>query len=99
MTELPTSRPDGEDNWYWIRIQGRLDPRWESWFDGMQLSCDRDGTTLLHGRVPDQAALHGLLMKIRDMGLPLVSVVRGPPAAPPQPETSPGTLHPRQESS
>ena len=96
MTELPTSRPDEEDNWYWIRIQGRLDPRWESWFDGMQLSCDLDGTTLLHGRVPDQAALHGLLMKVRDMGLPLVSVVRGPPSAPPNDESEPGSRR-RQE--
>ena len=77
MTEPRTSRPDSEDTWYRIRIQGRLGPRWATWFDGMQLSCDRDGTTLLQGRVPDQAALHGLLTKIRDMGLPLVSVVRG----------------------
>ena len=76
MTELPTSRPDGEDTWYWIRLQGRLDQRWAAWFDGMQLSCDEDGT-LLQGHVPDQAALHGLLTKVRDIGLPLVSVVRG----------------------
>ena len=96
MTEPSTSRPDGEDTWYRIRIQGRLGPRWASWFDGMQLSCDRDGTTLLQGQVPDQAALHGLLTKIRDMGLPLVSVVRGTPGTPDQ-QTS--TLDPpsRQE--
>ena len=77
MNELPTSRHDGKDTWYWIRIQGRLDQRWESWFEGMQLSCDADGTTLLQGPVPDQASLHGLLTKVRDIGLPLVSVVRG----------------------
>ncbi len=77
MTEHTTSRPDGEGTWYRIRIQGRLDARWESWFDGMQLSCDGDGTTLVQGQVPDQAALHGLLARVRDMGLPLVSVVRG----------------------
>jgi hypothetical protein len=97
MTEHPNRRPDGEDNWYWIRIQGRLDPRWEAWFDGMRLSCDRDGTTLLRGKVPDQAALHGLLVKVRDMGLPLVSVVRGP--TPPQQHETPPATHPRQEPS
>lgn len=76
MTEDPTCRPGDEDDWYRLRIQGRLDRRWTSWFDGMQLICDVDGSTVLEGRVADQAALHGLLTKIRDMGLPLVSVTR-----------------------
>jgi hypothetical protein len=65
-----------EDDWYRIRIQGHLDQRWSSWFDGLALTRDADGTTLLRGRVTDQAALHGLLTKVRDMGLPLVSVAR-----------------------
>ena len=76
----PTPRRDGDD-WYRIRLQGRLDARWATWFDEMQLSSDEDGTTVLQGRVQDQAALHGLLAKIRDIGLPLLSVVRGRPGA------------------
>lgn len=64
------------DDWYQIRIQGHLDQRWASWFDGLALTHDKDGTTLLQGHVADQAALHGLLTKVRDMGLPLVSVTR-----------------------
>ena len=61
---------------YEISIQGCLDERWETWFDGMTLSTDPAGTTLLHGFVVDQAALHGLLARLRDLGLPLVSVRR-----------------------
>jgi hypothetical protein len=63
---------------YEISIQGRLDERWESWFDGMTLSTEPAGTTLLSGYVVDQAALHGLLARLRDLGLPLVSVRRVP---------------------
>jgi hypothetical protein len=65
-----------EDDWYRIRIQGHLDQRWSSWFDGLALTRDADGTTVIRGRVTDQAALHGLLTKVRDLGLPLVSVTR-----------------------
>jgi hypothetical protein len=69
---------EGRDQpgWYEISIQGRLDERWETWFDGMTLSTDPAGTTLLRGHVVDQAALHGLLARLRDLGLPLVSVRR-----------------------
>ena len=89
----PTPRRDGDD-WYRIRLQGRLDARWATWFDEMQLSSDEDGTTVLQGRVQDQAALHGLLAKIRDIGLPLLSVVRdGPGASTRHPTRS----EPRQE--
>jgi len=73
---------------YEIRVQGRLDPRWASWFDGMTLAGAPGGVTVIHGPVVDQAALHGLLQKLRDLGLPLVSVgpTAGPPAAvPPHP--------------
>ena len=59
---------------YEIRLQGRLDTRWEAWFDGMTLTPGDDGTTVLHGPVVDQAALHGLLARLRDLGLPLISV-------------------------
>ncbi len=61
---------------YEIRVKGHLDARWSAWFDGMSLTNDSDGTTLIHGPVVDQAALHGLLQKLRDVGLPLVSVIQ-----------------------
>jgi len=55
-------------------VQGRLDARWTSWFDGWSLDHDDDGTTVLTGTPVDQAALHGVLQVLRDLGLPLVSV-------------------------
>ena len=61
---------------YEIRIKGRLEPRWAAWFDGLTLTQGSDGTTVVEGLVVDQAALHGLLQKVRDIGLPLVSVTR-----------------------
>ncbi|MDX6325062.1 MAG: hypothetical protein QOK15_1416 [Nocardioidaceae bacterium] len=67
-----TNGPD--DGWYELRVKGHLDPRWATWFDGLALTRHSDGTTVLRGPVTDQAALHGLLQKIRDVGLPLVSV-------------------------
>ena len=63
---------------YEIRVEGRLAPRWAAWFDGMSLTS-ADGTTVISGPVTDQAALHGLLQKLRDVGLPLVSVTPIPP--------------------
>ena len=70
---------------YEIRVQGRLESRWAAWFDEMTLTPADDGTTTIHGPVVDQAALHGLLRRLRDGGLPLVSVRQVPPvpAAPP----------------
>jgi hypothetical protein len=64
---------------YEIRIQGRLDARWAAWFDGMALTVENDGATVLRGEVADQAALHGLLQRVRDIGLPLISVTRTTP--------------------
>jgi hypothetical protein len=61
---------------YQIRVQGHLDGRWAEWFDGLCLTHQSDGTTLLQGSVVDQAALHGLLAKVRDLGLPLIAVSR-----------------------
>lgn len=66
---------------YEIRLQGRLDGRWSTWFDAMALSTEPDdsgeGTvTVLRGEVADQAALHGLLARLRDVGMPLISVTR-----------------------
>jgi hypothetical protein len=59
---------------YEIRLIGHLDTRWAAWFDGLSLTHQGDGTTVIQGPVVDQAALHGLLQKVRDTGLPLVSV-------------------------
>jgi hypothetical protein len=59
---------------YEIRLKGHLDSRWAAWFDGLTLSCESDGNTLIEGPVVDQAALHGLLQRVRDTGLPLISV-------------------------
>ena len=66
--------------WYEIRVQGRLDDRWAAWFDGLDLSRTDDGTTVMRGPVTDQAALHGLLHRLRDLGVPLLSVTRTDPA-------------------
>ena len=59
---------------YQIRIKGLLDRQWTDWFSGMTISATEDGDTLLTGPVEDQAALHGLLRKVRDLGMPLISV-------------------------
>jgi hypothetical protein len=61
---------------YHIRVKGNLDERWSDWFDGFTITPQPDDETLLAGRVADQAALHGLLGKIRDLALPLLSVER-----------------------
>ena len=74
MSTPPTSSPDGT-GWYEIRLRGRLDPRWSARFDAMTLTSG-DGFSLLRGFVVDQAALHGLLHQLRDIGLPLVSVTQ-----------------------
>jgi hypothetical protein len=59
---------------YQIRIKGHLTSHWMGWFDGLTITLEEDGNTLLNGPVIDQAALHGILKKIRDLGLPLLSV-------------------------
>lgn len=61
---------------YEIRVEGVLDQRWSDWFDGLQTTTEPGGITLIAGVVPDQAALHGLLARVRDLGLPLISVQR-----------------------
>jgi hypothetical protein len=59
---------------YQIRIKGQLGPQWTDWFGGLTMTLEDNGDTLLTGPVVDQAALHGILKKVRDLGLPLVSV-------------------------
>ena len=80
-TGEPTGGRGGD--WYEIRVQGRLDDRWAAWFDGLDLTRTDDGTTVLRGPVIDQTALHGLLHKLRDLGVPLVSVTRTQPGPDP----------------
>jgi hypothetical protein len=75
LTPTPNSQWQ-EAGRYEIRMKGRLEPRWAAWFDGLSLTQGDDGTTVVEGTVVDQAALHGLLAKVRDVGLPLVSVTR-----------------------
>jgi hypothetical protein len=71
---------------YEIRVRGVLDSGWSVWFDGFQVSSDAPGQTLIAGPVADQAALHGLLAKVRDLGLPLLSVQRVSPGPEPEKE-------------
>jgi len=64
---------------YQIRIEGHLGPQWTDWFGGVTIALEENGDTLLTGPVVDQAALYGLLKKVRDLGMPLVSVIRVKP--------------------
>jgi hypothetical protein len=72
---------------YQIRLQGQLGCEWTDWFEGLTITLEDNGETLLTGPVVDQALLHGLLRKVRDLGLPLLSVVRVEPG----PSTTLGT--------
>ena len=82
MTEISTVDGAGR---YEIRLKGHLDSRWVTWFDGLTLTTCSDGTTTIQGVVVDQSALHGLLQKVRDVGVPLISVNRVEPMQPDQP--------------
>ena len=69
----------GQPMVYQIRIKGHLGRQWTDWFGGLTITLEEDGDTLLTGPVVDQAALHGLLKKVRDLGMPLLSVNRVEP--------------------
>jgi hypothetical protein len=76
VTALVAGPPGG----YVLRVSGHLDPHWSAWFAGLALAHDDDGTTTLTGAVADQAELHGILSRIRDLGVTLISVT---PTEPP----------------
>jgi hypothetical protein len=91
------NRPVGgssDSSRYEIRLGGHLEPRWVAWFDGMALTQQSDGTTVIHGTVIDQTALHGLLQRVRDLGLPLLAVTRLDPEPP---HTSSNSSHPSRK--
>ncbi len=69
-----------EPGYYEIRIKGHLENRWANWFEGLTITTLDNGETMLPGPVVDQSALHGLLRKVRDLGMPLISVIRVRPS-------------------
>jgi len=82
MSETPVSTENQyEPGHYEIRIKGHLDAQWADWFGGLTIRLEEGGETLLTGPVVDQAALHGLLRKVRDLGMPLLSVNRVEPGS------------------
>ena len=86
MTDEQRPNPDlKQPTAYQIRIKGHLGVEWADWFEGMTITLEEDGDTLLTGALVDQAALHGVLKKVRDLGMPLVSVC---PAKPGQADES-----------
>ena len=74
--EINSGSDPGQPLVYQIRIKGHLGRQWTDWFGGLTLTLEDNGETLLTGPVVDQAALHGLLRKVRDLGMPLLSVTR-----------------------
>ena len=90
MTERPTPAPDrSEAGRYEIRLTGHLDAHWTAWFDGLNVTYETDGTTVISGPIADQAALHGVLQRVRDLGLPLVSVTQVDSVQPTAPTIAP----------
>jgi hypothetical protein len=84
--------PDADPNQpliYQIRLKGHLGQQWAAWFGGLAVTLEDNGDTLLEGPVVDQAALHGLLRKVRDLGLPLLAVTRAETGQAPAPDGKP----------
>ncbi len=76
----PQTTGPADSAWYEIRLKGQLDPRWSEWFEGFTLTnTTADSITILTGLVTDQSALHGLLRRVRDLGVTLISVNVTPP--------------------
>jgi hypothetical protein len=74
---------------YHIRVKGHLSQQWNDWFDGFNITNLENGEALLSGSVADQAALHGILIKVRDLGLPLIALCRVGPREEDRPEDAP----------
>ncbi len=95
--ELTNRQPGGDEApapRYEIRVKGHLGSRWATWFDGMNLTAEDDGTTVIQGPVVDQAALHGLLQSLRDLGITLLSLIPlTADGAVEQPHGSPNQTH------
>ena len=91
----PTVNPQhptaGPASTYEIHVAGRLGPRWAAWFDPMGITARTDGTTVLRGSVVDQAVLHGVLQRLRDLGIPLISLRQLPPDPTHEPPAHPTT--------
>jgi hypothetical protein len=85
----PSTEDRHEPGRYEIRLKGHLDNRWADWFDGLTITREDNGETRLSGPVVDQAALHGLLRKVRDLGLPLVAVIHIEPEQADVPDVKP----------
>ena len=80
MSDIHNPEPDLDRPLrYHIRIQGHLDPRWAGWFGDVTIALEDDGATIITCSVADQAALYGFLRKVRDLGMPLLSVTRAEP--------------------
>ena len=96
-TDDPTPAPQPEKSGpeknlvpeYEIRVAGHLASRWSAWFDGLAIDSDDGGITVIRGPVVDQAALHGLIQKLRDVGIPLISLTQIPPTTPTEPPAHP----------
>ena len=84
--EKQTSMPQ---EFYQITVKGHLDNRWADWFEGLTITLEDNGETLLTGPVVDQAALHGLLKRVRDLGTPLLSVMHVEPDQAKAPDVRP----------
>jgi hypothetical protein len=98
MSESHNSTEDHhESGLYEIRLKGHLDARWVDRFEGLSFTHESDGTTILSGPVVDQAALHGLLRGVRDLGLPLVSVIQVDPKQANEPDINAETDHNRSK--
>lgn len=100
MPDMPI-RHHHDSGWYEVRIEGHLDSRWAAWFDALSLTNESDGTTVFRSQVADQAALYGLLQKVRDIGLPLLSVAQveaDQPGSTTKPRSQSSTTIPRRRT-
>ncbi|WP_127125683.1 hypothetical protein [Georgenia sp. SYP-B2076] len=95
MSQASAADHDGPRG-YEIRVKGHLGSRWATWFDGLSVTTQSDGTTTIHGQVVDQAALHGVLQRVRDVGLPLISVAPAELDEADTPTTTPDHTPPRR---